>query len=224
MICDHIAVVLYNENTIEYNILKNCIGRISFPIFCVLITEGFLYSKHHIKKIILLLVCGIISEIPFDLATEGHINITHQNVMLSWALCYICLYFIDKIIKSNNNKLDKSCFCIGITLIFTVIAYYTNVDYLYCVILVPVITYFLFYIKVLSHKMILILSAMLASAVIIFTYDTLAALLCIPFFILYNYEKKSDKTFKYLFYIIYPLHLVILWIISIGGINAFICR
>ena len=44
MIIDHIASVFVTNQTL-YFIMRMIIGRIAFPIFCILIVDSFIYTK-----------------------------------------------------------------------------------------------------------------------------------------------------------------------------------
>jgi len=66
MLIDHIGAVLLDTSTIEYFACR-IIGRLSFPIFCFLIIEGFTHTKNNKKYLLRLFIFAIISEIPFDL-------------------------------------------------------------------------------------------------------------------------------------------------------------
>ena len=56
------AVIYYAD------MIMRAIGRISFPIFCFLLIEGFLHT-HDVKKYALNLgIFALVSEVPFDLA------------------------------------------------------------------------------------------------------------------------------------------------------------
>lgn len=77
--CTHYEVVLEFLQFI-YPVLR-AFGRISFPLFCFFIVEGFLNTKSRKKYAFRLLILAVLSEIPFDFAILGQISdFSVQNI------------------------------------------------------------------------------------------------------------------------------------------------
>lgn len=76
MLIDHIAYVLqiYSYSYSTYHIMR-IIGRIAFPIFAFMIAEGAKHTRDIRKYLLRLLIFAFISEVPFDLAFDGKIDL-----------------------------------------------------------------------------------------------------------------------------------------------------
>lgn len=112
MLIDHIgAVLVYSlylsaRNAGDYGLsnqmaqlyeLLRIIGRIAFPIYCFLLVEGFHYTRN-VKKYITRLGIGmLLSEIPFDLALSGRIDWSDSSVMVTLLLGCLMMLAMKKL-------------------------------------------------------------------------------------------------------------------------------
>lgn len=191
------------------------IGRFAFPIFAFQAAEGFEYTKNLKKYIIRLLIFAIISQIPFYL----YISKTSLNVIFTILFGVIGLFFYKYLVSQKRYPLAfMSIALVGF------LAEFLKTDYgCYGVFII-----FLFYVaknnKVLTTVGFTILTSILYiprilsygfNNVIIFQYVfTLLSLIPI---LLYN--NKQGKKVKYLIYIFYPIHLIILYILRLLFFN-----
>lgn len=93
MLLDHLwgTVVPGNE-------WMTCAGRLAFPIFAFLIAEGFHYTKNLKKYMQRLLLCALLSEIPFNLMLSGRIfNPIHQNVLWTFLIALVLMRWCEKL-------------------------------------------------------------------------------------------------------------------------------
>lgn len=86
-------------------IIMRSIGRLTYPIFDFMLVEGFLHTRSFKKYSWRLLLCALISEIPYDLAMSGKIiSFDHQNIIWSLLIGLIMLYFIERVEKCGTKK------------------------------------------------------------------------------------------------------------------------
>ncbi len=205
MLIDHIGAILFPEL-----IGLRIIGRISFPIFAFLIVEGYVHTRNVKKYIMRLFIFALISELSFDYAFTGKIfDLGHQNVLFTFVLALILLYFID----STKSDITKT---LAFFFVFLV-AYITNVDYSVFGLLMIIIFYIQRDKKLIKYVLIILVNLAFAILGVIEIGLTLNSLsqafagLAIVLIIFYN--GKRGKNIKYLFYAFYPVHLIILGLI-----------
>lgn len=210
MIIDHIGVFLSGFT----GDLFRTIGRISYPIFLYLFIDGFTKTKHPYRHVFDLFLFGIIAEPIHDLCFYGKVlETSRQNVMLTWGIAYVFIIIMSLIINNEKlDKLEKYIICSTLTIIISAAAVYTNFDYG----LNTFVCALLCYICLKHNKKLLAISAICIVECIMFLESTFTpgCLLAVPIAYLYDDRIKCtyNKQFKYAFYAIYPIHLLIIFL------------
>lgn len=193
MVIDHVGAVLYPQ----YLILR-IIGRIAFPIFCFLLVEGALHT-HNIRRYEgRLLLFALISELPFDYVFYGGMTMVHQNVFFT---LFLGLLMID-VLKNERNTIYSLLALIGAILL----AEELSVDYGAGGILL-ILCFYLLRNKRVGKQVAFIILNCLYYGIGVQSYAGLAA---IPMLL---YQGEQGPKMKYFFYLFYPLHLLILYLI-----------
>lgn len=166
------------------------IGQASFLIFAFLITQGYIHTRNFNKYVFRMLIFATVIQIPILI-----VGIDYFNIMFTFAFGLI-------ILKELDTK------CIRLTPIILILFYFVNFDYGYYGLLVILLFYF---IKKPTYQYIALiaLNLIFINYLKILDYHIMYNLLAIPFLALYNGELGYRKL-KYLFYIYYPLHIVII--------------
>ena len=211
MLFDHLALILLSNQDFAtdplltigskqislYFILRK-IGRLAFPIFCFLITQGFIHTKNIKKYIFNLFLFAIISEVPFDLMVGGKfIYLGKQNIYFTLILGILALWVID-----NINIIFKKYLLLALIITAAIIL---KVDYGQTGVMLIILIY------VLRDKP--AVQAILALPFLSGGYAALCSFIPIN---MHNGERGfiKGKTIKYIFYIFYPLHIIILLLIK----------
>lgn len=210
MLIDHIVVAIGNLEFVNvpifsigskeftlYFILR-CIGRLAFPLFCFLVTEGYHHSKDRMKYGRNLIIFAVVSEIPFDLFLTGQlVSFVGQNVYFTLALGFLSLL----VIESEWKNIYKAIFLASTF----IVAYFLKIDYGINGVLLIVLFHIL--------RDNALLKTILSFPFLIGEYASFFALVPIN---MYNGKRGFIKgNFgKYFFYAFYPIHLLALFLIK----------
>lgn len=121
MLIDHIAAAVILRVILSrggpqqlydiYNLMR-LVGRLSFPIFCFLLVEGFGKTKNRVKYASRLALFAFIAEIPFDLAFNAKVlEFRSQNVFLTLFLGLLALCAIEFLDKHKLPEIVRFLSC-----------------------------------------------------------------------------------------------------------------
>ena len=108
MLCDHLwATVIPGNNWLT------AVGRLAFPIFAFQVVEGW-YRTHDRRRYFLrLALCGLLSEIPFDLVIGGQlIDPGYQNVLWTFCIAAAALWAMEAL-RRLQIPLPLAALCAG---------------------------------------------------------------------------------------------------------------
>ena len=90
--------------TVSIYTIMTFLGRLAFPIYCFLITEGYIHTHDRKKYGESLLLFAVVSEIPWNLEHTGSILYDSQNVFFTLFLGYTALCIHGKYKDSLKNS------------------------------------------------------------------------------------------------------------------------
>ena len=208
-----IAIVTMFIDHIGYAILGkfsffNYIGRISFPIFAFQISEGYIYTKNLKKYFLRLFIFALISQLPFMLFGKIISNDFSLNIFFTLLLGLISIYIYDK----SKYKI------VGIisAILIGFLANFAHCDYGFYGVAIT----FLFYIfknNFIKSSIAFVIATTIKYLIYMIKYgfynEYLYLLICtlIPIIFINLYNGKKGKDTKYVPYLFYPIHLLLIW-------------
>lgn len=241
MLLDHTAVIFLTPATVPYFIMRLA-GRLTAPIMAYFISEGYIHTKNIRNYILRLFFFWIISWIPFSLAFQGglpveiisgrlsgctkhilfsnyklYIEIPSKAVIILFRLktdvIFTLLLGLLALITVNSNKLNSLSKVIILAVIFSVSMIG---DWKYFNVLFPLIFYHFrenMRLKNISYYLICILKLIEIDKPEKLYYS---GILAVPVILsLYNGKPgRKNKFNKWFFYIFYPMHLLLLYLIK----------
>lgn len=198
MVIDHVGAILFPDQ-----IWMRVIGRVAFPVYAYCLAEGFRYTSDYRRYLGRLALFAILSEIPFDLAFYGvPFSFAHQNVFFTLTLGLILLWVLERF-------REQLLLCAGAFVVLCFLAQALHMDYGAGGLLMV----FAFYLAQQGT------SPWIGWGIFVFInlfgyaggvqWAAILALLPIGL-----YSGKAGKKKQRFFYWIYPLHLLLLWIIE----------
>ena len=214
MLIDHFgAAIVINlpiAGMVDLYYTCRVIGRIAFPIYCFLLVEGMHHTRNPYKYILRLAIGILLAELPFDLLFEGGWSWAYQSVMVTLTLGALMLLCMQKV----PNKWVKAVLVIP----FAILAELLMTDYGgWGIVLIAVFA--LFDRFPLQFVGVLLVSYLMPSAGItvfgVYLSCELAAIFAMLPIGLYSGTKLThSKAIQWGFYLFYPVHLLILWLIA----------
>jgi len=211
MIIDHIALFFIPSSTLSYGICR-FIGKLTAPIMCYFLVEGYKYTSSKIKYLTRLSIFAIVSQFAFSLAFFNKLFVFKFNMIFTLLLCFIVLLSYEKI----KNKIVKWV-TISVLIIFSYFCDWGLFAPLW------VLIFYIFKentLKQVSAYLIITTIVIIIKYIIIqnYTWNMLmiqsGLLLFILVLYLYNGEKGNSSKFnKWFFYVFYPLHLLLLYFV-----------
>lgn len=184
------------------------IGRLGFPIFCFLLVEGFQRTRDVRKYALRLGAFALVSEIPFDLCFSGKVLETgYQNVFFTLFLGLLTMVAFDWIAKrewaanKNLNRVVKVVFSAVALAVGAGVAHFLKTDYAATGVLC-IMALYLFRKKKPFQ---------IAAGCIAFLWEVTAPLAFIP---IGFYNGERGLKLKYFFYAFYPVHLLLIWLVT----------
>ena len=209
MVIDHVGDMFFPEL-----LWMRMIGRLAMPVFAFCITEGYIHTRNRKKYLLRMGIFALISEVPFDLAFEGKIGLSHQNIMVSFFISIVALMLFDLIRGSKKDisgkySIKRTLLGILAVIAMAVVALLVKADYTFF----AVIAVFLFYAfkDVNPYVRPVPGIAFLALTRNVGYYCT-TGLSLIPLLL---YNGKKGKGLKWLFYVFYPGHLLLLYVLKL---------
>ena len=213
MLLDHIGAV-FMPSIVNYNLYYalRIVGRLAFPIYCFLLAEGVAHTKNPVKYGLRLFVGILLAEIPFDLALFGRFSWDHQSVMVTLFLGFGMALIMQKL---DRTKLVP-------VIVFAFLAELFRTDY-------GAWGIFMIALFVMTRErkdrknlqligMVIICWFMNSAAVSVFgiriPIELFAVLALIPIFLYTGKKRTGSKAVQIIFYLFYPVHLLVLYLIS----------
>lgn len=224
MTIDHIAWAVFpGYPTAALPMIMHIIGRITCPIMCYFITEGYHYTKNINKYTLRLFAFAFISHFAYIFASADFVDwksfipgyygsvLNQTSVMWSLAWGLVLLRVV------NSEKIKKQAVKVLLVMLICLISFPSDWS---CIAALCVLAFGTNRGKFKTQMVSLIAYVAMYSVVYFFAIDKvygilqMAVVLAIPIIALYNGQRgknpKINNAMKWLFYIYYPLHLLLI--------------
>lgn len=210
MTIDHIGMILVPSSSV-LSFAMRFVGRLTAPIMCMFLAEGYFYTSNKRKYGARLLVFAVLSQVPYALAHGNSLLKADFNMIFTLFFCFLILLANEKV---DNAALRAVVICLlaaatcfsdwGVIAPLWVLSFYAfrenkkKLTVAYLLIFVP------------CMAMPAVFSASAGQSLFREAWQA-GLLLFVPLIYLYRGEEGKKTTLsKWFFYVYYPLHLLLL--------------
>ena len=215
----YVPEIPYYDSLVTLYYIMRDIGRIAFPLFCFMIVQGFINTSNRKKYLLRLFILALIAEIPFNLCINWTVLYPeHQNTVFTLALGLICLVGLEWLQERFGGEPGKNVVLLAVLSAILIAGigllneYVVFGDYglmgIACIAAIyllksrPVMGMAAGYFALIMCEFLLYGST-----------TEFWAILALPIVCLYNGQKGKSLGGRYFFYIFYPAHLLLVWLI-----------
>ena len=227
MTVDHIGMILFPRVYV-----LRIIGRLAFPIFAYMVAEGCYYTRNKKKYIGLIFAVGVLCQIIAYVSQQT----LYMCIMITFTLSLLIIFSLQKAIPDRNrhdgdtSRSVSPVWCVITAVLIGVSFFLTeilenlipstdfHIDYGFFGVMLPVLVYVPnLFLKEKNAFCRLIQTAILAIWILLLwrtcnRYEWFAVFSAV-LLLFYNGE-RGRLSLKYLFYIYYPAHLGVLYLIG----------
>ena len=212
MTVDHAAVAL--EVGTWYLPMRE-IGRIAFPIYCLLLAEGFRCTRNRTRDLLRLLGLFLLSEPVYDLTLRGAWpDWSNQNVLLTLAIGLSSVWLVDTAGKLLRRREEALAVLAPLACLpGLILAEVLRADYGYGGVLL-VLCFYLF-----RERPALLCLSVLVTMVFTIGFVEIYGIIALLPILLYNGQRGIPLrgwAVKYAFYLYYPAHIAVLCLLQQG--------
>ena len=198
------------------------IGTIAFPLFCFLLAEGFQHTRSKKRYIGLMLAFALISEVPFDIGffnaysrMEGTFPfyLKYQNVFFTLFLGLLTLVCLERFSCKSDLPVDR--IKSAVLQVLSVVLFSGIAEGIHCDYGMQGILFISAFYICRNHRIYQVLLFLLAYMGTTGNQPPLCTLLACLLILLYN-GKRGKLKLKYFFYVFYPAHILVLYLIQVG--------
>jgi len=220
MTIDHIGYIFF-PNIAVFRI----IGRVAFPIFAYMIAEGCRYTKNKLKYFLTIFVLAIGFQIVYFIFE----NSFYMSVMVTFSIAILLVYALQYVkyeFMADNRRVYKIILAILLLILSIVGVFilniYVQIDYGFFGCILPLLVSIFHYngerrfLKSLDNHLTHVTMFFIGLILLAFFSGNslqLFGIMSVPLMLMYS-GKRGKYKMKYFFYIFYPTHLVILYLIK----------
>ena len=227
MTIDHIAWLVFPTYSSDFlPIILHIIGRLTCPIMCYFIAEGYHHTKDINKYTARLFIFAVISHFPYMLASMNFVDLKsfipfyYGDVLNQTSVIWSLAWGLVMLRVANSEKIKDS---LKVVLVILICLISLPSDWS-CIASLCVLVFGTNRGKFKVQMLWMLFYVAIYSTVYFFALDKLygiiqmAVALAIPLLAMYNGERggspRLNKFMKWAFYVYYPLHLLIIGLIG----------